>query len=85
MSKMTVKDLKVAIADLPDEMEVILQKDPEGNGYAPLTETDDHCVFIEDESEVVDTRWTAEEACQPEQEWEEFKQRPKCLLLVPLF
>lgn len=33
---MTVKDLKKLIKDLPDDMPVILQKDPEGNGYSPL-------------------------------------------------
>jgi hypothetical protein len=33
---MTVKELKEAIADLPDGMEVHLSRDPEGNGYSPL-------------------------------------------------
>ncbi len=32
---MTVKELKLAIANLPDNMPVILQKDSEGNGYSP--------------------------------------------------
>ena len=32
---MTILQLKNAIADLPDDMPVIIQKDAEGNGYSP--------------------------------------------------
>ncbi len=37
---MTVKELKKAIKDLPDDMECILQKDAEGNGYSPLSDVE---------------------------------------------
>lgn len=43
---MTVKELKEAIAELPDDMEVILQKDGEGNGYSPLSGADPNAVYI---------------------------------------
>lgn len=33
---MTVKELREALAGLPDDMPVILQKDAEGNGFSPL-------------------------------------------------
>lgn len=33
---MNVKDLKNAIENLPDDMDVIIQKDSEGNGFSPL-------------------------------------------------
>lgn len=35
---MTVARLRDALAPLPDDMPVILQKDAEGNGYSPLAE-----------------------------------------------
>ena len=37
---MTVKELKKALKNYPDDMLVILQQDPEGNGYSPLAGTD---------------------------------------------
>ena len=43
---MNVKELKEAIANLPDEMEVVLQKDSEGNGYSPLSDVDTDAVYI---------------------------------------
>lgn len=33
---MNVGELRAALAELPDEWPVILQKDAEGNGYSPL-------------------------------------------------
>ncbi|MFF5973701.1 hypothetical protein ACFY7C_19450 [Streptomyces sp. NPDC012769] len=33
---MKIKELREALAGFPDDMEVILQKDAEGNGYSPL-------------------------------------------------
>lgn len=32
----TIGDLKRDIANLPDDMPIVHQRDPEGNGYAPL-------------------------------------------------
>jgi hypothetical protein len=32
----TVGELKAALADYPDDLLLILQKDSEGNGYSPL-------------------------------------------------
>lgn len=37
---LTIKELKAQLADLPDDMLVILQKDAEGNGYSPLEDVD---------------------------------------------
>ncbi|MFT7273462.1 MAG: hypothetical protein ACI9V1_003000, partial [Spirosomataceae bacterium] len=34
---MTVKELKELLQTLPDNMEVILQSDAEGNSYSPLS------------------------------------------------
>ena len=37
---MNVKELREALAGLPDDMIVIVQKDSEGNGYSPLSGVD---------------------------------------------
>lgn len=38
---MTVAGLRAALADLPDDMPVVLAKDAEGNGYSPLSDADE--------------------------------------------
>lgn len=35
---MTIADLKAAIADLPDDYQVVMSKDAEGNRFSPLEE-----------------------------------------------
>ena len=37
---MKVKELKEKLKDIPDDFEVILSKDGEGNDYSPLAEID---------------------------------------------
>lgn len=83
---MTVKELKEAIANLPDEMEVFLQKDPEGNGYSPLAGTDFDAVYVPNSNssgDVYSIAWTAEDACMSEDDWEEIKSKPRILILYP--
>ena len=38
---MKVKQLKEILVDLPDEMEVVLSKDGEGNNFSPLAECEE--------------------------------------------
>lgn len=38
---MTVLELIEELKNYPDDLEVILQRDPEGNGYAPLSGAED--------------------------------------------
>lgn len=56
MSHLTVKQLKEIIAALPDSMDnwaVVMQKDLEGNGYAPIAGIDqDGCYYDEGEGAV---------------------------------
>lgn len=47
---MTVKELREALAELPDDMPVILQKDSEGNGYSPLAGADGEDSFYVEQS-----------------------------------
>lgn len=84
---MKVKKLIKELQKLDPNLEVILQKDSEGNGYSPLSEIDSHCVYFPESSwsgEIVDTRWTADEACRDEDEWEEIKKKKRCVILHPI-
>jgi hypothetical protein len=83
---MNIKELKEAIENLPDEMEVILQKDSEGNGYSPLAGADPNAVYITETTwsgDVYSMDWSAEDACMDEEEWDDLKEKPKCLVLYP--
>ena len=84
---MTVKDLKELISNLPEDMEVILQKDREGNGYSPLEGGDSDAIYIPDSTwsgEVYNTKWSAYDAAMEESEWEEMKLKPRALILYPI-
>lgn len=84
---MTVKDLKEVLKDLPDDMEIILQKDAEGNGYSPLDDADADVVYVPITTwygEVYPMYWSADEADMEEEEWEEIKAKPRALVLGPV-
>ena len=78
---MNVKELKEIIKDLPDNMEVILQGDSEGNSYFHLLNADSNCICYEDT--VLEPHWSAEDCCLEEDEWDELKKQDKCLVLAP--
>lgn len=83
---MTVKELKEAIANLPDEMEVILQHDTHGSSYGPLLNIDPDTIYIPETywfGDVYSIYWTFEEANVTEEEWEKIKIKSKSLLLYP--
>jgi len=84
---MNVKELKESIKDLPDDMEVILQKDAEGNGYSPLWGADPDAVYIPETTwygNVYSMDWSADDAYMEEKEWEELKKKPRALILHPI-
>ena len=85
---MTVKELKEEIANFSDDMEVILQKDAEGNGYSPLWGVDPDAVYIPETTwygHVYFMDWTAEDdADMEDEEWEEIKKKPRALILHPV-
>ena len=61
---MTVADLKDALNLLPDDMQVILQKDAEGNGYSPLSGADINSFYVPESDyagEVFNADWTADD------------------------
>lgn len=47
---MKVKALKEYLKEVPDDAEVVLQKDSEGNDYSPLSGVDVSCVYYADTS-----------------------------------
>jgi hypothetical protein len=64
-------ELAAVLLKHPD-VELILQKDAEGNGYSPLCGVDFDVVYIPDNTwsgAVYDTRWSAEDAAMDEDEW----------------
>ena len=85
---MKIKELKEAITDLDDEMEVVMSKDGEGNSYSPLADCDQDAIYISETTwygEVYSTDWSAEDACMEDDEWEKFKASHKrCLVLAPV-
>lgn len=84
---MTIKELKEAIDHLPDDMEVILQEDAEGNGFSPLIGGDPDAVYISDTTysgAVFSMDWSADDACMSEEEWAEIKAKPRAFILHPV-
>jgi hypothetical protein len=84
---MKVKELIEQLSELDPEMEVIMQKDSEGNGYSPLAGTDPDCIYVAHTTwagDVYDATWSAEDACMDEDEWEEIIAKPRCLVLFPV-
>lgn len=67
-------ELAKILLENPD-VELVLQADPEGNGYERVHGVDFDIVYVEGrcEAEVYDRSWTAEEAGLDEDEWEEIK------------
>jgi len=83
---MKVKKLIEELQKLDPTMDVIMQRDSEGNGYSPLADVYANCVYFPDSTssgEVVDLLWTADEACRDEDEWERIKKKKRCVVLAP--
>ena len=51
---MKVKELKKLLEKVDDDLIVICQADREGNGYSPLSDMDDSCVYE------ADSTWSGE-------------------------
>lgn len=84
---MKVKELIEELKNLPDDMEIILQKDSEGNGYSPLEGVDSDCIYVKDSDwsgNVYSTGFTAGDNCMEEEDWERLKSGPRCLVLFPV-
>lgn len=84
---MKVKDLIRELELLDPEMECIVQKDAEGNGYSPLAGADPNGIYIAETTwygEVYDSTWTADDADMDEDLWEAMLKKPRCVVLYPI-
>ena len=84
---MNVKELKEAIENLPDDMEIIIKKDAEGNNYSPLSDADPDAVYVAETGwygEVYSMSWSADDACKSDEEWDDIKKQPRVLILGPV-
>lgn len=83
---MNVKELKELLKDLPDDMGIYLQRDPEGNGYSPMAGADPECIVLDGGDQVFSLGWSAYDCCLDEDEWEDIKQNnPRTLIIHPLY
>ena len=80
---MKVRDLIVELVEMNQELDIILQKDPEGNGYSPISGADIDCIY--DDGEMWPTYWTANDACMDEEEWQEILKKDRCCVLYPKY
>jgi hypothetical protein len=84
---MKVKDLINELQSLDPEMECIIQKDAEGNGYSPLAGADPNGIYIAETTwfgEVYNATWSAEDADMDKDLWEEMLKKPRCVVLFPV-
>lgn len=68
-------ELARLLLENPD-VELIMQKDAEGNGYSPLSGIDFDVVYVPESTwsgEVYSKSYTADDNCMEEEEWEELK------------
>ena len=67
-------DFAKILLDNPD-VELIMQRDPEGNGYSPMAGIDYDVVMVKGgwECDVYNLNWDADEADMDPEEWEEVK------------
>lgn len=81
----TIKDLKEAIADLPDDMLIFNQSDPEGNSFSPCAGIDTNAIMINEGGDytVYDTQWTASDADMSEKDWKEMLKLPRVAIVYP--
>jgi len=86
---MKVKELIEKLNSFDPDIDIILQKDAEGNGYSPLEGVDGTVIYKPDSTysgEVYSKDWTYDEACfENEKDWIDFKEStPDCVVLYPV-
>jgi len=85
---MKIRELLEVIKNLDPEMECIIQKDAEGNGYSPLAGADPDCIYNDTTSwygVVYDVTMTAYDAEMDSDSWEAMLKKPRCLVLHPVY
>ena len=62
------------------DVELIMQKDSEGNGYSPLSGVDFNVIYVADstwDGECYNADWTADDVCKDKKEWTALKRKHK--------
>lgn len=83
---MKVKELISILSEQDPEMEVILQRDSEGNGFSPLCDTA-LGYYLGDSTysgDFYDEDYTADECDMNEEDFAEMISIPKSIVLVPV-
>jgi hypothetical protein len=84
---MNVKELMDSLKKLPEDAEVIIQKDSGGNSFSPLSCAYLNAVYVAENTYsgyVYDLAWSAKDADMDEPEWEVLKQKKSCVVLQPI-
>ena len=83
---MVVKQLRLMLAGLPDEMEVLIEDDPFGTSFSPIAGSIANCIYVKKRGggDFYNLDWSADEARMSEGEWENVKaSKPRVLILCP--
>jgi len=83
---MKVSELIKLLEKLPQDSEVIMQGDAEGNSYSPLSEISGDAIYVPATTwngDVYPTDLSAEDNCLGDDEWEKLKTEPRCCVLFP--
>jgi len=85
---MKVREVIEELQKMDPELDVILQKDGEGNGYSPCAGASDRCVYRAESTwsgEAHDLDDSADDMCLDEDEWEAYKKKhPQVCVLWPV-
>ncbi len=85
---MKVFELIEFLKGCDQDSDVIMQKDPEGNGYSPLAGADNECVYVQESSysgEVYSVSDSADDNLMEENEWQELLTGPRVVVLWPTY
>lgn len=69
------------------EMDIVIQKDSEGNGFSPMAGADPNGVYVAESAyggQVFDAEWSADDCGFEEEEWNELLDQPRTLIIYPI-
>lgn len=84
---MKVKELIEILKNLPKNTQVIMSKDAEGNTFTPLDEVETNNIYVPESSwygNIYHESWSAEDAMETEEGWNEILKQPRCVVLWPI-
>lgn len=81
---MKVKELIKFLKSVDQNLNVVLQCDSEGNGYSPAAGAE-FAIYDENNGAVYSLKYSAEDCCLEDDEWEKMKKSKKaqCVVIWP--